>query len=273
MPVHAVASKTIMLNALRIPFLRIAGIQSEIESLLTPFQRNNETENKFLQLARQNSEKMLIYHQENECHIDAVSELQNLSEAFGVKLVTNGDLNWRDFAEMAGRKFTEIVIVMSVGLFQICKSYKYKNEFSNQKIFEKLLKERHYEYVPCVVMDKLQILIQENPENCNFSVHFVSLQSDCNLTEEFINTFDFLKRGSNCFSYKLNLNDSENSDKDNSVQLDRKCLVTLLSRLKGVTEGEDIYSQIETAVSSRDFGTHFSCALYDTNQSISCNTT
>lgn len=167
--------------------------------------------------------------------------------------------NWRDFAEMAGTRYTEIVFIMSPRLLQICSTF--TNRAIDPDGFEALRRERHYDLIPCVVLEKLQTLIQENAQNCNFSVHLVSLGWDSSLSEEFLNTFDFLKRCSNCFIYSLSELHTVETNEEITVRLNKTDLKQLLRRLKGMTEDEAWNSGIDLAVSNQNFGTELSLAL------------
>lgn len=165
--------------------------------------------------------------------------------------------NWRDFAEMAGTRYTEIVFVMSPRLLQLCRTF--PNKFSDPEGFEALRRERHYDLIPCVVLEKLRTLIQENAQNCNFSVHLVSLDSDNSLSKEFLNMFDFLKRCPNCFPYHLSEFNRVETIQEFSVQLNKTDLKQLLRRLKGLTEDEMWNSGIDLAIQT--FGMELSLAL------------
>lgn len=167
--------------------------------------------------------------------------------------------NWRDFAEMAGKDYTEIVFIMSPLLLQLCKTF--LPRFSDRERFEDLRRKRHYDLIPCVVLNKLQTLVQDNAQNCNFSVHLVSLGSDTSLSEEFLNTFDFLKRCSNCFIYCLSELQTVETNQEISVRLHKTDLKHLLRRLKGLTEDEAWNSGIDLAFSNQNFGTELSLAL------------
>ena len=236
------------MTRVRILFL-FSGTQSASETLMTlNYQCNDNSNERFVQIAKQTSEKMLLFHNDSNDHVKAINTLQELGNHCGIQLVTEGALNWRDFAEMAGSHFTEIVIILSLKLLQLCTFYKQQSKDRDRILFENLLKERHYENIPCVVLHKLQILTQQTIGSCTFSVHIVSFETDNDLVEEFIKTFDFLKRGSNCFVYNFSLTIPANKHQDSHTEINEKCLHLLLSRLKGVTENDELDSQIEEAI-------------------------
>lgn len=194
---------------------------------------------------------------------DSSNSKRGVSETFDPNTNDGGtglDLNWRDFAEMAGTDYTEIVIVISSGLLQLCKLF--QNKSSDKEQLEAFKRERNYELIPCVVLQKLQTLIQDNPNTTSFSVHFVSFDPDSYLTEEFLNTFNFLRRCSNCYSYCLSINFKNNTNGDTSLELNKTDLKLLLWRLKGLSEDDVEFHDINTEISDETFGTELGHALY-----------
>ena len=147
-------------------------------------------------------EKMLLYHPDNTQHENKVDELHSVLHAYDICLLTDTTVNWRDFAEAVGKEFTEVVIILSTGLFDLCKAYEDK-ALGHDNDFDVLRQTRNFEYIPCVAMKKLQTLIQENPDRCPLSVHIVSFERGDNLFEEFQDLYCFLKRNARCFYYNL----------------------------------------------------------------------
>ena len=260
--------------------------------------RNNErrgNEPRLLARARQKSEKMLVYHPDDKDHMKCIAELKELCKQQGVLLVdeepsitdqnfriddnitSNGSsmtdqkdcfgqspglrANWRDFAEKAGTEYTEVVIVLSRGLYEICEAY--RDRSLDKEALNALRKERQYDIVPCVVLQKLQTLIQENPYTDSFSVHIISFETDTKLIEKFCNTFNFLKRFRNCYAYTLSSTYDNQTNNMHSGRLNNADLKLLLQRLKGLAENEDSYSVIDTAVSNQNFGSDLRSALHE----------
>ena len=180
-------------------------------------------------MASKKTNKMLLYHPDHQSHVAAVEKLRNLlRNSFGIHLSVGTHSNWRDFAESAGKQFTNIVIVLSPRLLELCKAYEDKAVGLENK-FETLRKERCYEYIPCVAMKTLQTLTQENPDKCMFSLHFVLFGSDSFLLEDFKSIYDFLKRIASTFDYKL-LDDSADLGENGFL---KASLEQLILRLRG----------------------------------------
>ena len=185
---------------------------------------------------------------------DDNKEMRTVNDKSGMRA------NWRDFAEKAGTDYTEIVIVVSRGLYKICEAY--RNKSTEKEALDALRRERQYEIIPCVVLQKLQTLIQESPDTDSFSIHIISFETDTALIEEFLYTFDFLKRCSYCFIYCLPAMYKDQTVHDNSVGLNVADIKLLLRRLKGMTEYEEGYSAIDTVFLNQNCGRELSRALH-----------
>ena len=111
------------------------------------------------------------------CHVDDTnhSVIENIKMTLhehGVQLHDNQCNNWRDFAESAVDEYSEIVMIMSEELCQLC------NDFNSRRPpDEALLERRHFQNIPCIVMEKLKTLLQDNPERESFFLHLVSIRS------------------------------------------------------------------------------------------------
>ena len=234
--------------------------------------RNNETETRYsselslervlsdtemdvLELAKRKPQKMLLFHPDNQYHESAVQELcKLLQDTFDIHLVDSAT-NWRDFAESAGKAFTEIIFIVSQGLLRVCKAY--RDERVDRETFDDLIQQRRYEYAPCVVLHKLQILIQDSPDSCRFSLHLVSFKSDNYLVEVFLNEFDFLKRYSYCYKYNLCLKENIEDEEMETVKPDRKSLKELILRLRGISKHDTQYLEVNEIVLNGKFGQSF----------------
>ena len=187
--------------------------------------------------------KMLLAHPDTPIHERAIREFsQILQDKFGIHLVESA-VNWRDFAESAASSFKEIVIIMSPGLLNICKAYKEHN--FNRERFESMLKVRKYEYIPCIVLQKLQYFIEDNPNDLSVAIHLVSFSRDIDSMDIFLDEFDFLKRYRCCYLYKLCLND----DASESLQLNKDKLMQMIIRLKGNGEQDILHLTTNSSVS------------------------
>lgn len=257
----------------------------ELQPLSSENNAIGRDESSILIHARLRREKMLVFHPDDRYHEACITKLRDFSEQFELLLVpdiptdtelnTDADVNeemhfvngtsgiranWRDFAEKAGTDYTEIVIVMSRGLYQICEAY--RNKTSEKDALDALRRERQYEIIPCIVLQKLQTLIQESPETDSFSIHIISFETDTTLIEEFLYTFDFLKRYTYCFIYCLPAMYKDQTGHDNSVGLNVADMELLLRRLKGLTEYEEGYSAIDTVFLNQNCGRELSHALH-----------
>lgn len=116
--------------------------------------------------------------------------------------------NWRDFAEMAGEKYYNIVFFASEKLCDLCLLYKNMECLSEQRQWEKLLSERHKENVPCVALDHLRCLYQDRKYCFKFHIVFFN---HCKNYEKLRKKFDaflehqktFLVVGENTFIHSI----------------------------------------------------------------------
>ena len=206
-----------------------------------PFETNTKAD--IQDVVEPHSLKMLLAHPDNPNHESAIREFsQILQDKFGIHLVESA-VNWRDFAESAASKFKEIVIIMSPGLLNICKAYKEHN-FDREK-FESMLKVRNYEYIPCIVLQKLQYFIEDNPNDLSVAIHLVSISCDINSMDIFLDEFDFLKRYRYCYLYKLYLKNNASE----SLQLNKEKLMQMIIRLKGNKEKDILHLTTNSSVS------------------------
>ena len=267
----------------------------ELEPLSSRNNAYGGDESRVLTHASLKSEKMLVYHPDDIYHTKCIAELQELCEQLNVSLEadeqsstevdtcidenmacsvssemdpidyfgesTKLHANWRDFAEKAGTEYTEIVIVLSRGVYEICEAY--RDRSTEKEALNALRRTRQYEIIPCVVLQKLQTLIQENPDTQSFSVHIISFETDSTLIEEFLSTFDFLKRCRHCYTYCLTATLDYQTNPGSFGRLNVSDLKLLLRRLKGLSEYEEGYSAIDTAFSNQNFGSSLSRALYE----------
>lgn len=191
-------------------------------------------------------EKMLLYHPDDQWHVDIVKELRHLlRDRFGIHLLTDNTDNWRDFAESVGERFTDLVIILSPGLLELCKAYEDKT--CGRSEFEKLLQKRKYRYTPCVAMKKLQSLIQHNPHTCQINLQFVLFYPDSSLLDEFLNIYSFLQRGSTYFICDLHVRENAFRQSRLMVRRYKDNLRELVLRLKGVTENDTQWDEIGRA--------------------------
>lgn len=159
---------------------------------------------------------MLLYHpaRANPRHIQKVAELCQTLDKHGIKLERRKVGNWRDFAEAAFDKFPDVVLVMSEGLYTMCKNGK-----SGTPVPQHILAERNQETIPCVVLSKMCTLVHDHPDNTRFALHIVSLDSEDGQDEVLIKNFlkdhDFLRRNENYYVYNFfgnNLNSDANQE-------------------------------------------------------------
>ena len=121
-------------------------------------------------------------------------ERQEITDCFITQMNANGikfagtdekiATNWMDFAESVIDQYNQIIIILSEELFSLCHNYKSRTE---QDLL--LEKTRHYELVPCVVLEKLRAKLIENPSRDDFMIHIVSLQRDPSVGEQLIYKF------------------------------------------------------------------------------------
>ena len=154
---------------------------------------------------------MLLYHPDSPEHEYKIESLCSVLQANHVNVCKDGADNWRDFAEMAGSEYPEIIIILSEGLLKLCKAYENKSN-SQGNNFDVLRQQRKYDYIPCVAMKKLQTLIQENPANCPFSLHFVSFRCGKDMFQNFRDLYGFLKSIKCCFYYNIYTNNDDTKE-------------------------------------------------------------
>ena len=232
----------------------IAETQCELETSLGVLRRNTpRSVSRSPCVSDIKLRKMLLCHPDNEWHAEVVKEFRYLlRDRFGIHLVSDNTDNWRDFAESVGEKFTDLVIILSPGLLELCKAY--EDETCDRSEFEKLLQKRKYKYTPCVAMKKLQSLIQHNPHICQFTLHFVLLYPDTSLVDDFLNIYSFLQRGSSYFVCDLYVRVNTSRQSRLIIQRYKDNLRELVLRLKGITENDTQWDEIDMIISDESFG-------------------
>jgi hypothetical protein len=156
---------------------------------------------------------MIFTHPDTVKHEEDVEDLVTCLQMYDIQVYNRPEIhfqNWRDFAEKAGEEYKDIVIVMSRGLIDLCEIYKSKGrttyvdkienvtetnlhrtkqlenkQTSDERWFE-LLEQRNGEYIPCVALDKIRIVLQDGQSDVG--IHFVTFcdkvnhctSGDCN---------------------------------------------------------------------------------------------
>lgn len=128
---------------------------------------------------------MLVFHPDSDRHSENVEKLILCLEKFNICVNDRPEhpfWNWRDFAEKVGEEYEDVIVVLSNGLIELCKLYRKKgNNLSvHNKRWNELFEQRHGEYIPCVVFDKLRTLVQDKCSNGRTHfVTFVDNSEDC----------------------------------------------------------------------------------------------
>lgn len=144
---------------------------------------------------------MLVYHSDNMDHKRKIDTICRELTQHQLKFSCGNSVNWPDFAELAAKEFRDIIMVVSEGLCKLCHDYMLRIQSNNE-----ILKQRNFEIIPCVVMNKLRCLVHEDPERTDFMLHIVSVEQDAKkgkaLVEQFLNDHSFIKTTKNYHVYQ-----------------------------------------------------------------------
>lgn len=150
---------------------------------------------------KNNSKVLLLSHPEkNKTFCKKVNEIIFAIQYVSVadkseELASNITKNWKGFAETVLDTYNVLIILLSPGMNQLCNC-------PEGVIDENLLLERCYEYIPVILLQKLQTMLQQNPRKPEYSVYLIAL--DCNAGEGDQLVEDFLK-SHDCISHRDNV--------------------------------------------------------------------
>lgn len=147
--------------------------------------------------------KILLWYPDHSKHDRNVVTMQSVLSKSGINIINASSENHRDFVTLIGREYTDIVIVVSDDLCQMCQEILTPSKCDNT------LND---------VMEKLRCLTIEQPGRRDFTVHIVSMENEentgINLVLRLFQVYQFILSTKNYFVYYIqdsNVRPLENS--------------------------------------------------------------
>ncbi|KAL4226145.1 hypothetical protein ACF0H5_014132 [Mactra antiquata] len=186
-------------------------------------------------------EAILIHHAFTPTWQTIIEDFENFlakNNIFVENFQSDLTVNWFDYAEQAGTVYPNVIFILSSELLQLLKIYKTKEpkgqkleeRNKNKEDWNKLMIDRHWNLIPCVVLNKLRILYYDKIE-C-FRVHLITFSDENNqssseiLHNQFLEMFCCFLNTDNTICYNINTSDLKKSSPKNS---DLNILVKLLT--------------------------------------------
>ena len=199
------------MNFFRVSF--ISEKHCEEKELLEVTTLNNTIEpNRHPNLGEPKHDILLIYYPDNDKHINKVNKLKNiLQDNFGAHVVFPFSTSSEVFSRSKSSEYTDIIIVISEGLYDVCKNYRVKatddltliSSVDNNAING--------------ILEIFKTLHMQSKVEFGYAVHFVSFGLDSILTEKFKENIDFPKSKVNQDIHDLNIDMGIVSDNEKNI--------------------------------------------------------